>query len=100
MSDTATLRTHLFDVLAGLKDKTLDLDRAKAINETAQTLINMAKVEVDYMKVTGLTLNNSMVSGQAQLTGPGTGTHTEQTQSGTKTTTTIPGGTVTTHRTR
>lgn len=100
MSDTATLRTHLFDVLAGLKDKTLDIERAKAINETAQTLINMAKVEVDYMRVTGLTLNNGMVSGQQQLPGPGTGTRTEQTQSGTKTTTAIPGGTVTTHRTR
>lgn len=101
MSDTATLRKHLFDTLAGLKDKTIDIEHAKAINETAQTLINVAKVEVDYMKVTGATLSNSMVGSAGELPAPGeNGTHTSITQTGYKTTTQLPGATVTSHKMR
>jgi hypothetical protein len=49
------LRTHLFDTLRGLTSKTqpLDIDRAKAVAEVAQTIINTAKVEVEYAKATG-----------------------------------------------
>jgi uncharacterized protein (UPF0261 family) len=53
MSDINTLRSHLFAALEGLKDGSLDLDRAKAIAEMGQTLINSAKVEVDYCRATG-----------------------------------------------
>jgi len=35
------------------KEKPMDLDRAKAVAEIGQTIINSAKVEVDYLKVTG-----------------------------------------------
>lgn len=31
----------------------MDIDRARAINQTAQTLINAAKVEVDFIEATG-----------------------------------------------
>ncbi len=44
------LREHLFAALAGLKDGTVDIDKAKAISELSQTIINSAKVEVDYLK--------------------------------------------------
>lgn len=49
------LRTHLFDALRGLgdKEKPMDLERAKAVAQVAQVIINSAKVEVDHMKVTG-----------------------------------------------
>lgn len=49
------LRDILFDTIRQLKDKDapLDIERAKAINETAQVIINTAKVEVDYAKATG-----------------------------------------------
>ena len=49
------LRKVLFDVLEGLMDKTspLDLDRAKAVSDVCQVVINTAKVEVDFMRVTG-----------------------------------------------
>jgi hypothetical protein len=52
MSD---LREHLFETLQALKDKEkpMDLERAKAVAEIGQTIINSAKVEVDYLKVTG-----------------------------------------------
>lgn len=50
-----TLREHLFATLDGLRNKAepLDIDRAKAISEVAQVIINSAKVEVDYAKATG-----------------------------------------------
>jgi hypothetical protein len=52
MSD---LRDHLFDTLKALtdKEKPMELDRAKAVGEIAQTIINSAKVEVDYLKTVG-----------------------------------------------
>jgi len=56
MSDTISdLRTHLFDTIRALKDKSapMDIARAKAIADVAQTIVNSAKVEVDYMKVVG-----------------------------------------------
>lgn len=49
------VRTHLFAVLDGLASKTtpMEIERAKAICEAAQTIINSAKVEVEYVKATG-----------------------------------------------
>ena len=49
------LREHLFATLEGLrnKDDPLDIDRAKAVAEVAQTIINSAKVEVEHMRVAG-----------------------------------------------
>jgi hypothetical protein len=49
------LRNHLFAALEALADtdKPMELDRAKAISDVAQTIINSAKVEVDLCKVTG-----------------------------------------------
>lgn len=51
----ADLRQHLFETLAALKDdkKPMDLDRAKAIADVAQVVINSAKVEVDFMRMRG-----------------------------------------------
>ena len=43
-----TTRREARDLRAGK----VDLDRAQAIRETAQTIINSAKVEVDYVKAT------------------------------------------------
>ena len=46
------LRDHLFATLEELrdKDKPMELERAKAIADVAQTIINSAKVEVDYLR--------------------------------------------------
>lgn len=54
-NDIEGLREHLFDTLKALKDKDkpMDIERAKAIADVAQTIINTAKVEVDYMRVRG-----------------------------------------------
>jgi hypothetical protein len=49
------LRNHLFATIEALQDldKPMDVERARAINHTAQTLINSAKVEVDFIEATG-----------------------------------------------
>jgi hypothetical protein len=51
----AELRKHLFETIDALKDekKPMDIERAKTISEVAQTIINSAKVEVDYMRLRG-----------------------------------------------
>jgi hypothetical protein len=50
------LRNHLFATIEALQDtdKPMDIERARAINQTAQTLINAAKVEVEFIEATGL----------------------------------------------
>ena len=46
------LRDHLFETLERLKDpdKPMEIERAKAIAEVAQTAINLAKVEVEMVR--------------------------------------------------
>lgn len=44
------LRRHLFDAIAGVKAGTVDVDKARAINDLSQTIVNTAKVEVDYLR--------------------------------------------------
>lgn len=93
MNDINELRTVLFDTLRKLSDKDnpMDPERARAINETAQVIINSAKVEVDHLRVAG---------------GAGTGFITQalpnggssNTATGTKTVTPIAGGAVIQHR--
>lgn len=53
--DISDLRNHLFTALEGLadKDKPMEIERARAIADVAQTIINSAKVEVDRMKISG-----------------------------------------------
>lgn len=49
------LRDHLFETLEALKDeeKPMDLDRARAIADVSRVIVESAKVEVDFLKVTG-----------------------------------------------
>jgi hypothetical protein len=49
------LRNHLFETLEALKDpdKPMELDRARAVADVAKVLVESAKVEVDFLKVTG-----------------------------------------------
>ena len=51
----SAVRQMLLATMADLRnpDKPMDLDRARAIGEVAQVAINVAKVEVDYIKATG-----------------------------------------------
>jgi hypothetical protein len=49
------LRNHLFATLEGLLDEEspLEIDRAKAVADVAQVIVNSAKIEVDFIKATG-----------------------------------------------
>lgn len=49
------LRNHLFETLEALKDdeKPMDIARAKAISDVASVIIASAKVEIEFMEVTG-----------------------------------------------
>jgi uncharacterized protein with FMN-binding domain len=48
------LRDHLFETIELLKDddKRMNIEKAKAISEVAQTIINTAKLEVDFIRAT------------------------------------------------
>jgi hypothetical protein len=49
------LRNHLFETLEALKDpeKPMDVDRARAISEVGKTLIDSAKLELQFLELTG-----------------------------------------------
>lgn len=49
------MRAHLMDALAALKDRErpMEPDRARAMAQVASVLVDSAKVEVDFLKVTG-----------------------------------------------
>jgi len=49
------LRDHLMQTLAALRDRDspMEPDRARAVAQVASVLVDSAKVEVDFLKVTG-----------------------------------------------
>lgn len=64
------LRNHLFATLEALQDeeKPMDLERAKVIAEVSQTIINSAKVECEYLEVTGATRGSGFIPHDAPAT--------------------------------
>lgn len=81
------LREELFKTLEALRreDQPMSIDRAKAVSEVAQTFINSAKAEVEYLKVTGRSDVTLPVleprEGQKQLPAGVTGIHTHRIKS-------------------
>jgi hypothetical protein len=65
------LREALFATLQGVKDGSIDIDKARAVNELGRTICDTAKVEVDYLKASG-------GSESAFLTTPAAITHDER----------------------
>lgn len=61
-NDASELREHLFATLKGLKDKTIEIDQAKAMCEVSRNIIDLAKVEVDFAKVTGADVAGGFLS--------------------------------------
>lgn len=54
-NNIATVRQHLLDTLADLRNREqpMEIDRARAVADVARVLVDSAKVEVDYLKATG-----------------------------------------------
>lgn len=63
------LRNHLFETLEQLKDpeKPMDLDRARAVADVARKIIDSAKVEVDFLRVTGQVSGSGFIPADRQL---------------------------------
>lgn len=54
MSNTISdLRKHLFDAIEGVRNGSMDTEKAKTVAELAKVVVDSAKVEVDFMKVRG-----------------------------------------------
>jgi hypothetical protein len=51
--DSNELREHLSKTLKGIQDGTVNIETAKAIGDIAQVAINLAKVEVDFVRANG-----------------------------------------------
>ncbi len=51
--DITSLREYLFATIEAVKAGTIDLDKARAVNEIGKTLVDTARVEVDYLRATG-----------------------------------------------
>lgn len=79
MNNIDTLREHLFATLQELrnKEKPMELDRAKAIADVAQVVINSAKVEVEQMKISGGT-GSGFIPDRPALPGAGNGTNVKR----------------------
>lgn len=90
-NDINALRTHLFETLEALKDpkKPMDIDRARAVTQVASTIIDSARVEVEFARVTGQPTGSGFLPQAPVLPSPG-GT----------TVTPVVGGRVVTHKLR
>jgi hypothetical protein len=86
-NDITELRSALFDTLRGIKDGSIDIEKAKAINDTCQTLVNTAKVEINYLLVTNTQPDSVFFTPEAK-----------QLPNGTTVVDKSPGVTVTRHR--
>jgi hypothetical protein len=60
------LRDHLFATIAGLRDGSVDVEKARAISDVAQTIINSAKVEVDAARLAGRDQAPKFLAGEAE----------------------------------
>ena len=101
-NDVSELRGILFDTLRGLKNKeeALNIERVRLVVDTAQAITATAKVEVDFMKVSGAAVDSEFI-GIGPAIHPESGkTFRQITGNGIKKTAAIPGGTLTTHRMR
>lgn len=61
------LRETLFDTIDGIKSGKIDVEKAKAITNIAQVIVNSAKAEVDFLKNVNATGSTGFIGTQKQL---------------------------------
>lgn len=66
-NDINALRAHLFETLAALKDTEhpMEIERAKAVTLVAAEIIDSARVEVEFSRVTGQTSGSGFLPAPA-----------------------------------
>lgn len=69
-NNTHNLKDTLFATLDGLMNKTIDAQTAKAISDTAQTILNAAKVEMDFARLCNQNPENFLSGKRADITIP------------------------------
>lgn len=57
------LRNHLFETIEMLKDKDMDIDTALAIAKVSQVIIESAKVENQYQRITDRSKKSVFIEG-------------------------------------
>ncbi len=62
------LRDLLFETIRGVKDGKLDVSKAKAVSDVANAIISSAKVEVDFLRVTGSKQGSGFIPTAAAIT--------------------------------
>jgi len=60
------LRNHLFETIELLKDKEIDINTALAIATVSESIINTAKVEVQYLKAIESNNKSLFLEGQKE----------------------------------
>lgn len=60
------LRNHLFETIELLKDKEIDINTALAIATVSESIINTAKVEVQYLKSIESNNKSLFIEGQKE----------------------------------
>lgn len=100
-NDILALRSHLFNTLTALQDKDnpMDIDRAKAICQVGDVIVDTAKTEIDFMRVNGSidTQFFQKLTPPASLPPPAAAQAIEQKTTGKNRATIIVEGNVTTH---
>jgi hypothetical protein len=70
-NNISTVRQHLLDTLADLRNREnpMDVDRARAVADVARVLVDSAKVEVDFIKATSAAGSDFMQPEQVTIQG-------------------------------
>lgn len=67
MKNINDLRTALFETMQDVRSGKLDVNKAKAVTDLAQTIVNTAKVEVDFIRATDSTADSGFISKAERL---------------------------------
>ena len=61
------LRDYLSATLKGIQDDSISLEKAKAMGDVIQVAINLAKVEVDFVRANGGGKSDFFIAGSKQV---------------------------------
>lgn len=61
------LRESLFDTIEAIKSGKIDVEKAKAITNIAQVIVNSAKAEVDFLKNVNATGDTGFMGSQKRI---------------------------------